>query len=1733
MGIRVDNLNNLFWDNGGYRFPNTYPHLIGGEWLEKVTPVMTTPVTGWVVLTGEYNYAEYNGELFFLKKDKQISYKKNKWRYILIKDHLCTLFKNKANVIAKGTLINASLDKLQDSDFEFTLPIFTNFNHRILLPLNKQIYNWKKHIVPNAPFKVFDGRYAIDNKDYARFLRQLENNKALLNGKKFEKAKDFTLLGRAKLSKKNHNWKNELVVKIRELLSNLDNDDVILAQFGTDYGSGNFLRNKYVITHDSYSLGARKEEFKQVLNLDLSGLEDIELISLTTGKPNDKATYFRVELTEEAFLEDRENIVETYIKKLARRNRVSFLNPYSTRAIYERSGKLNTWFNVKDGGEFYFPQKVFFKTTPSLLAKSQYQRHFPLKRKIESFRSVYLYSVRNLNFVYQFKSSVEPVNDTYREINFIDPDTYFSADESNKAISKNLLKSTNGFNVVKPPYDNLYAWNVIGEPLNIGWLIGQFSLWLNNQDTYFEVDKPFIVKRKFDSLRRIKGLNKLISRLVQNEDAYEPTAIREEKNFHFTLDIFGKLSARARQATQEADFLIGEKLLFTTWGLPTYLLFQPIKDDGYDYTIDAIDKSSTLIGRWLTGASWFYGYSVFDEGRYVSEWAKAWMKMGYSNFNELSYDRYYSSPSKYQQLKTHIKRNTNAYFISETVPFKKTPIRECNVGDIFFSDLDYFFFSHDEGNDLTQTNFDWFTHIKDRDSDLQDKEIVVYHDIQDGGLAIGKVNVFETETTLPDGQFIAEGSAISGDSSNVNKVRSKLTKISKISKYENFDEVINVVRNRPSEFFQGGIIDFTLDDLKGNPYLFDLKGTDFYCLLDAQGRVNLIFKESEKDVKVSQKQIYAIAANEAIAKLDKTQWVNQKVNLSIYGQKIELPVKAFAQKILITIELDTANLERIGQQALDSHKIEISHALGKTYLRFDTSKLETRGTAQFNVFDIERLDIANMRASEDYLVKRREFDLNTQSMNLEHRRMRFENEMQKVSLITNTIMGAIGGITSIAGIGLGIATGLSKMAKLAGTAVNRLGTGMTISAVNQGVGTISSGVSSYLQLRRHSENTAMMNEKIGQQIEKHALNSYTIDLSYARQKEDYAFNLRRAFAQQTYNQTSSRERNLALDDKEKDLEGVGRKEDKEIYLEIWTISDKQKEYVSEYHKEFGVDCRVANSLIPVGNGMKTGVYKMESVELTNLNDRIDLLLIKALLENGIQIVEWIEHEQVKELIPEDPRIAKLQKQIKDLEALRRQLEQEKESLNVRIQQLTVEISNSKDEEFRLQGEIKDREKKIEKIKEDLNVASQQLEYEVDKYDKLSVGYRKLEEDKAVEERLKNLYLDEKNKLTEELRVEKQSLKNLQFQKKDIENNLKQKEKELEEANTSKEELQKSLSALNIQLNSEKQKNTELTEDLKKQLEECKQRERVLFTEKSKSNEEIENLKKENLDLENKVKECAQLEEKISKLEEIEAELTKVKEEKDTLTKQYDAKLIEIQEKDKTIEGLRLVEKFEAGNAPNKYCFSLLNNMMRVLNDYNVGVTAIFPESKKSGTFLEHVGQYGYWPIVWSSKYKIFVKKEQSYMTISMKKLWWGSSQLGFFWKFNRDDFRNDKLRAIWQYGTDDRNYLSSFNSHADSYDNAVYVGQWNVIMTSYFDYVASLNFTESELDTYSNDAVLFQTLHNIIYFHPEKGWTNEKQKSIHFHGVNEDEIISIVTYGDWLKFMGCTWDAVKHKVVPK
>lgn len=928
--FRVANLANLFWDNGSFKYPNTYPKLIDGQFVNK-TPVMTSPTTGWVILVGDWNYCQFNDDLFFLRKDKVISHKRNKWVYVLIKDHICSMFKNKANVIAKGTVINTDLKHLKPNDFQFTFPVFNNYNKRTLIPLKEDPFDWRIHSeIYKIPKDVrFDSYFPLTDKTYSNLVGRLEKLRDYFLKDPVQSwneiVKDnkylciFGILEREKT--KISSWKNELIDRINELLDEAQNplrDDIHLGKIiNATIKGATRLTGKWAITNINYSqLINVSDNNTRDVTIDLRGLKDIELINFENLPTNQlyAKDFFSIYLSYDSNKVDEEiwSTESHYIHKLSRRVRLPFTNKNTTRAVCQRNQKYYNWcwdYNPSDS-HLYYPQKVFFKLTEDeTLQPLDKYLSYPTKRKKETYRSVYLYWCWNLNFYFVWGRSLKFNQLSYSD-NSPSSHTWMNAEELwPKEDKYNILKTLAGdyyqssnteqslqlvpSKLETDTYEAEYPWKkgggmYVGEPINIGWLLGQFSTHLPYQSYYFETEFPYIIKAGVagnTALYRLKGLNESVKDLIQLQDLYKNARTGSD----FTLEIFNRFPHKTRESSLEEDFLIGEKLLFTTWGMAPYLLFQPamftydrgspldwsltpftlgiggIAYEGYGYYWwTSIDNyyDPQLFGKWIEYASWHYPYVVFDQGSYFKESAKQWFKKAYENYQPLEYDRFYLNSKNYKKLKLHVQKNTQSFFVTEPVYFKDNPIKELLIGDVFFSDLEWFWFSQSEaltgeGKRLkapTASEFLFPNFSLQGDKELINNDIVVYLHPKNKKIYVGRVHKWNSKMKLPSNQYIAKVNEVITDTmAEENRfIDIKYTRITpmevdqskKLSGFDSLDELISILKGNRKILREPNNLQ-ELQELQ-RPWLFNLKGTPFLCLLDRLGRVSLIFKNKEE-----------------------------------------------------------------------------------------------------------------------------------------------------------------------------------------------------------------------------------------------------------------------------------------------------------------------------------------------------------------------------------------------------------------------------------------------------------------------------------------------------------------------------------------------------------------------------------------------------------------------------------------------------------------------------------------------------------------------------------------------------------------------------------------------------------------------------------------------------------------------------------------------------------------------
>lgn len=510
-------------------------------------------------------------------------------------------------------------------------------------------------------------------------------------------------------------------------------------------------------------------------------------------------------------------------------------------------------------------------------------------------------------------------------------------------------------------------------------------------------------------------------------------------------------------------------------------------------------------------------------------------------------------------------------------------------------------------------------------------------------------------------------------------------------------------------------------------------------------------------------EILTFSVADKLNQLSDVQKVNQKVVLSFYGNKIDLPFKLLPNSRPITLKVDKA-IVTSDSGLIQGYKLEMTHPLGKMYCRFDIPNEVTPSQMGGDAYALADLNIKSKREFEDYLISRKQYDLDFSSMDLSHRQARLERKYEYVTKGIDLALGTLSfGFASLKGahtignivkgsmkkaketyasdlkiyewltrkgLSFGMADRKPKRQWFAPVAYKNKEMGLTMAlGAYKGASGIATGIAGLISA---SERAALQEESFGIQIREKALKSYEIDLSYEREKEDQLMTMRRIFSNESFNDVSSRTRQKKLDNLEDEL----TTESPEIYLEFWTTAGEQEDYVKDYHNKWGVQCRVAEQMLTIKNGIETGIYCMEDPEILNLEDRVDFAVLKSRLIGGIKFIDWVEHEKSEQLIPVDPRITKLQKALQLAEQKQVELEQHLLIQTNRYAEVQQQLTGALEQQHQLEDENRQ--------------TKQQLESKTQEYHTLSESYRAKEGELAEQVKLVGLYRDEVSHLKKDL-----------------------------------------------------------------------------------------------------------------------------------------------------------------------------------------------------------------------------------------------------------------------------------------------------------------------------------------------------------------------------------------------
>lgn len=752
------------------------------------------------------------------------------------------------------------------------------------------------------------------------------------------------------------------------------------------------------------------------------------------------------------------------------------------------------------------------------------------------------------------------------------------------------------------------------------------------------------------------------------------------------------------------------------------------------------------------------------------------------------------------------------------------------------------------------------------------------------------------------------------------------------------------------------------------------------------------------------RETFRFVPNAEVLGLANSQKINQKVVLSFYGKKIDLPFKFVNEDNYVEILKDVAHIPEASHEVMEAYRLEITHPLGKMFCRFDIPKELTASTMTADAFSIAELNVRAKREFEDYLISRKQYDIEFSQMDLSHRQARLERKYEYINKGLDTAIGLVtfGASSWKAGAiasnwiksSLQSARQASRSATIAYAKqwaldnryvmkfgrlyknrnsfsvydppspskfapISFKGQDMTIAnavGAYKGFTGFSSGI---VGLASISERAALQESGFALAIQEKALRSYEIDLGFEREKDEQLFTMRRLFASENYNEITDRQKQRVLDE----LESPAISD--EIYLEVWTTSGEQKEYIDKYHDKYGVDCRVVKNEIPIRDDMRKGIYCIEDVEVYNLTDRVDFEYLKTRLTGGIKFIEWEEFKGEKEFHPVDERVKELQAEIV---TIRQQYQQD--------DALTQET--------------------LKQLRDSNVLLHNQVAVDADRYHELTENYKKKEAELQTQTNLAVLYKNEADHFKADL-LKKDSE---HAQEKEDHSGTKQ---QLEEKTRQLEQKIRENQTLTSQIDSQLLKIQECEREKEVQQSKIQKLEQEVESNKDK-NQEIETLKQQNQAQVQQINELAQKQlTTVQELEETKKSLEAVREIEKQLREQLGTAGVDIKHITQMINRFWVFQQADASRHPLKQISKYLAVVLKRDNAFVVTRIA-FTKVKEYWipylALIEEDNEASAWPKLNKSK---SLYKSESYGGFvlsqdTIKTTYWGTGYNSYYSK---------------------------------------------------------------------------------------------------------------------------------------
>lgn len=689
MAITIGRIADKFWDNSSYKQPNTFPIYEKQITLDRVKPSINSFISGDIYLEGgDWNHCIYEGVYYALHIIRALDVKKNRYHYRLEREFWFDVLK--LGAIIRGDLSISSDEKLLEANIHKTIGILDNPTKvtTINFKVNAKRTSFDSVEITLPKLRIRDK--VIIKQAFENFLSKLnvEYNWEKLNKEFFEGARNPSIYILGKLDTQTvsiEGWRQKVVNKVTEFLNTLkDNKDNLKISKVTSLASSK-LQGNYCITYRGEGAIGTSDEPYEIAEIDLSGLKEVKAVNIDTLEESVPTTPIDLNAGESGGLFDD----PAWLAKES----VDFLGKIA-RIPHTPVGHVpEADFRLPNMGTSFTHPEINWKGTK------------PLQKITWAYKdkrgTAYLWWVDYMNGI--FWNQVYPKGTGTYNISFsytatVVGGSYGGAATSNVApywvdkaefekefadVFTHIPYSIPKISIEGEKYGDPFA-SVETERVGLGFLLFQVYRNPDNWDLF-----EYKSSGKLTAISYISGISKSFFHYYE----------QRTKHWFNLSDHYGKETKLANLQPKGSEVFV-RCTLDNDW--LAWLAFLP--QYAVNYAWGDTDPDEVAAGNYYNDEYGIYYYRAYQDFAYLQ------IRTDIRDVNgKVIQFSPYRTPQHYKQFKTERKNNLNSKLIWSNIAFesfeetsKDFVIEE---GDYFFSDLDYTIKRYENGlkfPDLTQ-----------------------------------------------------------------------------------------------------------------------------------------------------------------------------------------------------------------------------------------------------------------------------------------------------------------------------------------------------------------------------------------------------------------------------------------------------------------------------------------------------------------------------------------------------------------------------------------------------------------------------------------------------------------------------------------------------------------------------------------------------------------------------------------------------------------------------------------------------------------------------------------------------------------------------------------------------------------------------------------------------------------------------------------------------------------------